>query len=276
VSGLDALRPDLFAGKTVFVTGGGSGINFGVADVFARLGASVAICGRSQERLDEAADRLRVHGVAVSNVAADVRDPVAVAAALHRSAELLGPVDVLVCGAAGNFVAPAERISPNGFRTVVEIDLLGSFHAAHAAFDQLRSTRGSMVFISAAQAFLPHVYQAHVGAAKAGVDNLMRNLALEWAQYGIRSNSISPGPTSGTEGMRRLEAAAGEQTWLDAVPLGRYGTPEEIGAVAAVLASPLGAYITGAHLTVDGGLSLVGSAAFNAAARAALAPPEPP
>jgi NAD(P)-dependent dehydrogenase (short-subunit alcohol dehydrogenase family) len=268
---LDLLAPDLFAGTTVFVTGGGSGINLGIARAFARLGASVGICGRSQERLDGAAAELRALGAPVCAVAADVRDLTALTAALDRTADELGPASAVVCGAAGNFVAPAERISSNGFRTVLEIDLLGSFHAASAAFGQLRETRGSLLFVSAAQAYLPFEFQAHVGAAKAGVDNLMRNLALEWARYGIRCNSIAPGPIAGTEGMRRLEQAAGADTWLRMIPLGRYGTAAEVGAMACVLASPLGAFVTGAHVTVDGGQGLVGSAVFNDAVRAAAA-----
>lgn len=267
---LDLLPPDLFAGTVAFVTGGGSGINLGIATAFARLGASVGICGRSPERLEAAATSLRSHGGSVCAVVADVRDGAAVSAAFERSAAELGPASAVVCGAAGNFVAPAEKISSNGFRAVVEIDLLGTFHAASAAFEQLRSTRGSLLFVSAAQASGPFEFQAHVGAAKAGVDNLMRNLALEWGPYGIRCNSISPGPIEGTEGMRRLEEAAGADTWLRMIPLGRYGTVGEIGALACVLASPLGAFVTGAHLSADGGQALTGSAVFNDAVREAL------
>jgi NAD(P)-dependent dehydrogenase (short-subunit alcohol dehydrogenase family) len=217
-----------------------------------------------------AAAELETFGGKVSTSVADVRDAAAVAAALATSRDALGPADVVVCGAAGNFVAPAEKISPNGFRTVVDIDLMGSFHAAYAAFDQLRETKGCLLFVSAAQAYVPFAYQAHVGAAKAGVDSLMRNLALEWGRYGIRCNSIAPGPIAGTEGMRRLEEAASSDTWLEMIPLGRYGTTEEIGALAAVLASPLGAFVTGALLTVDGGQGLVGSGTFNRAVGAAL------
>jgi len=270
-SPIDLLPPTLFVGQTVFVTGGGSGINLGIATTFARLGADVAICGRSQERLDAAAEQLRELGAKVSAVAADVRDAAAVSAAFSASEDELGPASVVVCGAAGNFVAPAEKISPNGFRTVVDIDLIGSFHTAHAAYRQLRETRGCLLFISAGQAFLPFAYQAHVGAAKAGTDHLMRNLALEWGRYGIRCNSIAPGPIAGTEGMRRLEEVADEQTWLEMIPLGRYGQAEEIGAMAAVLASPIGAFVTGALVVVDGGQGLVGSSTFNRAVDAVFA-----
>ncbi|MBS0445128.1 MAG: SDR family oxidoreductase [Proteobacteria bacterium] len=261
---------DLFQGKTVFVTGGGSGINLGVAQTFAALGARVAICGRTQARLDAAASELRAHGAQVCAVAADVRDYAALEAALARSEAELGQVDVLVCGAAGNFVAPAERLSPNGFKSVIDIDLLGSFNAARAAFDQLRRTRGCVLFISAGMAYMPHAFQAHVGAAKAGIDMLMRNLALEWGPHGIRCNSIVPGPIEGTEGVKRLFDA---DTMLAGVPLGRMGTVDDIGRMAAVLASPLASYVTGCVVVCDGGQNLAGSALFNAGAARALAAP---
>jgi NAD(P)-dependent dehydrogenase (short-subunit alcohol dehydrogenase family) len=164
------LPRDLFKGKTVFVTGGGSGINLGVARNFAALGANVAICGRTQAKLDAAADELRALGAHVCPVAADVREIAALDAALARSGEELGPVDVLVCGAAANFLVPAERLSSNGFKSVIDIDLLGSFNAARAAFEQLKRTRGSVIFISAGMAYVPHAFQAHVGVAKAGID----------------------------------------------------------------------------------------------------------
>ncbi|QCI68481.1 SDR family oxidoreductase [Phreatobacter stygius] len=269
----------LLKGQTVFVTGGGSGINLGIAKSFASVGADVAICGRTAERLEAAAAELRHMGARVSTSVADVRDYAAVEAALAKSREELGPVHTMVCGAAGNFVARAEAISAKGFRTVVEIDLLGAFHGAHAAFAQLKETRGNLIFVSAGQAYLPFAFQAHVGAAKAGIDNLMRNLALEWGRHGIRSNSIVPGPIEGTEGMKRLGGAAGdntagEDTFKRMVPLGRYGTVDDIGGMAVVLASPLGAYVTGAQIVVDGGIGLQGSGLFNQAVERAM-PPSP-
>jgi NAD(P)-dependent dehydrogenase (short-subunit alcohol dehydrogenase family) len=263
----DVLPTDLFAGRVVFVTGGGSGINLGIAHTFASLGADVSICGRNAERLAGAADELRGHGHGVLTTSADVRDYDAVAAALAATREQLGPVSTLVCGAAGNFAAPAEKLSANGFRTVVDIDLNGTFNATRAAFDQLAETKGSVLFVSASQADTAYAYQAHVGAAKAGIDMLMRNLALEWGPYGIRCNAVAPGPIADTEGMRRLEEVAGRDTWLSMIPLGRYGTVDEIGAMAAFLASPLASFVTGARVTVDGGQGLTGSAVFNAAAR---------
>jgi NAD(P)-dependent dehydrogenase (short-subunit alcohol dehydrogenase family) len=262
------LPTDLFKSKTVFVTGGGSGINLGIGKTFACLGANVAICGRTRERLDAAAGELRAIGARVVAEVADVRQYEALQAALAKCRGELGPVDVLVCGAAGNFPIAAEKLSPNGFKSVVDIDLLGSFNACRAGFEQLSSTRGCIIFISAGMAFLPYPYQAHVGAAKAGVDNLMKNLALEWGKHGIRCNSIVPGPIEGTEGMRRLGGESYAAIRTKSIPLGRVGTVDDIGQAAAFLASPLASYITGSVLVVDGGQNLVGSAAFGTAIEA--------
>ena len=263
----DYLPRDLYKGKTVFVTGGGSGINLGIGRNFAALGANVAICGRSQERLDAAAIELRAlnadAGGRVVAAAADVRDYAALEAAFARTEEEAGPIDVLVCAAAGNFLCPAESLSANGFKTVVEIELQGSLNAARAAFQQLTKTRGCILFISAAQSFTPQAYQAHVGAAKAGIDILMKDLALEWGKYGIRANSIVPGPIADTEGMRRLSTPALAAKKMQSLPLRRFGTVDEIGHAAVFLASPLAAFVTGTVLCVDGGSSLIGSALWN-------------
>ena len=262
--------PGLFKGKTVFVTGGGSGINLGIAKNFAALGANIGICGRTQEKLDGAAAELRALGARVCAVAADVRDMNALAAAFERSRAELGPMDVLVCGAAGNFLVPAEKLSANGFKTVIDIDLLGSFNASRAAFEQLKETKGLILFISAGMALMPHAFQVHVGAAKAGIDMMMRNLALEWGRHGIRSNSIVPGPIEGTEGMKRLSNTAALKAAIEQIPMHRLGTVDDIGQAALFLASPLASYITGCVLISDGGAHLPGSARFNAGAEMML------
>ncbi|HVK53474.1 MAG TPA: SDR family oxidoreductase [Burkholderiales bacterium] len=254
---------DLFKGKTVFVTGGGSGINLGVAKNFAALGANVAICGRTQEKLDNAAIELRALGAKVCAVTADVREFDQLEAAFARSKAELGSIDTLVCGAAGNFLAPAEKLSANGFKTVVDIDLLGSFNASRAAFEQLKETKGCIIYISAGMAYMPHAFQAHVGAAKAGIDMMMKNLAIEWGPYGIRTNSIVPGPIEGTEGMKRLSNPALKDKLINTVPVRRMGTVDDIGQTAAFLASPLASYISGSVVVCDGGQNLAGSAFFN-------------
>ncbi|GGM62054.1 SDR family oxidoreductase [Dactylosporangium sucinum] len=260
---------DLLRDRTVFVSGGGSGVNLAIAKACASVGANLVICGRTEEKLRAATNELEGCGAQAAYAVADVRDPGAVAAALAVAADRFGPIDALVCGAAGNFLAPAERISSNGFRAVMDIDLLGSFHCAHAAFEQLRQTRGTILFVSGGQSQMPFLHQVHVAAAKAGVDQLMRSLALEWGPYGIRSNSIVPGPVNGTEGMRRLAESATEEVWAEMVPLGRFAEPEEIGTMAAVLISPLAAYVNGAQVVVDGGMAMSGSSAFNRAVAAA-------
>jgi NAD(P)-dependent dehydrogenase (short-subunit alcohol dehydrogenase family) len=261
---------DLFAGKTVFVTGGGSGINLGVAKSFAALGANVAICGRTQERLDGAAKELEAIGAKVFGKVADVRQMPALQAAIDETRSTLGPVDVLVCGAAGNFLCRAEDMSPNGFKTVVEIDLIGSFNASRAAFAQLKETKGTILFISAGMGHMPYAFQLHVGAAKAGIESMMKNLALEWGQYGIRSCSIVPGPIAGTEGMKRLSDPEDLAARLGRIPMQRLGTVDDIGLAAVFLASPMASYVTGAQLIVDGGSGLSGSAFFNIGAEKVL------
>ncbi len=265
------LPRDLFAGKTVFVTGGGSGINLGIARTFAGLGADIGICGRSQERLDAAAAGLREIGAKVSATSADVRMPDQLRSAMNASRDALGDIDVLICGAAGNFLVKGENLSFNGFKTVVDIDLVGSFNASRVAFDQLKRTRGSILFVTAPMAMMPHAYQAHVGPAKAGVEMLMKNLALEWGPYGIRSNSIIPGFVGDTEGMRRISSTEDSGNFVANIPLRRMGVTQEIGEAAAFLASPLASFITGTSLWVDGGQALSGSGFFNVNSAAFLA-----
>ena len=260
----DFFSATLFQGKTVFVTGGGSGINLGIAKNFAAVGANLAICGRKQEKLDTARAELEELGGSVTTAVADVRDYDALEAAFDQTRDEQGTIHTLVCGAAGNFIAPAESLSANGFKTVVDIDLLGSFNASRAAFEQLKETQGNILFISAGQAFIPYFAQSHAGAAKAGIDNLMRNLALEWGRFGIRSNSIAPGPVGGTEGMRRLAPGDDQfhKQFKRVIPLGRYGTVDDIGQMAVFLASPLASFVTGTLVAVDGGQNLPGSGIF--------------
>ena len=253
---------DLFHGKTVFITGGSSGINLGIARNFAALGAKLGIVGRSQTKLDAAAAELRALGAQVSTHSADVRDYAALEQAMQACSAALGPMHTLICGAAGNFPLPAEQISPNGFKSVVDIDLLGTFHACRAGFAQLKETQGNIIFISAGQAYMPYAFQAHVGAAKAGIDNLMRNLALEWGRFGIRCNSIAPGPIAGTEGVRRLVPEGSAAALQKMIPLGRFGTPDDIGQLSVFLSSPLVSYITGTLIVADGGQNLPGSGAW--------------
>ena len=251
-----------FKDSQVFVFGGTSGINLGIARCFATAGADVAVASRSQEKVDAAVEELSSLGSNASGYSLDVRDAEAVEAALAEHAGKSGELDVLVSGAAGNFPALANDMSPNGFKSVVDIDLLGSFHVLRSAFQYLKKPGASVINISAPQAFLAMPMQSHVCAAKAGVDMLTRTLALEWGPYGIRINSIAPGPIADTEGMRRLapsEAIANQ--YKKSVPLGRFGASEEIGDAAMFLSSSSAAYVSGVVLPVDGGWSVAGASA---------------
>jgi NAD(P)-dependent dehydrogenase (short-subunit alcohol dehydrogenase family) len=264
----DVFPHDFFAGKTVFVTGGTSGINLAVARNFAALGARIAVCGRSAERMEGALPRIREFGGEVRGYVCDVRDYQALQATFARTVEDLGAIDVLVCGAAGNFHCYAENLSPNGFKTVIDIDLMGSFHACRAAFDHLRKSRGNIIFISAGQAYLTYSGQIHAGAAKAGIDSMMKALALEWGPYGIRSNSIVPGPIQDTGGIGKVSEDVIRDGLLKATALGRLGTGDDIGQAAVFLASPLASYVTGTRIEVDGGVNLEGPAALRMAREA--------
>jgi NAD(P)-dependent dehydrogenase (short-subunit alcohol dehydrogenase family) len=260
-----------FSGTTVFVAGGTSGINLGIAEGFAAAGARVAVMSRSKEKVDAAVTRLQALGAQATGEAADVRDPEATAAALRHAHAVFGSIDVLVSGAAGNFPAAALEMSPNAFRSVVDIDLLGSFHVLRAAYPLLRRPGAAVINVSAPQAFLPMGLQAHVCAAKAGVDMLTRVLAIEWGGDGIRVNSVVPGPIEGTEGMLRLAPTPETRELVRAtVPAARWGTPRDVADVCLFLASPLAAYVTGVVLPADGGWSLGGASTAMTAIAAQL------
>jgi NAD(P)-dependent dehydrogenase (short-subunit alcohol dehydrogenase family) len=166
----------------------------------------------------------------------------------------------VVNSAAGNFLAPASQLSANGFRAVVDIDLCGTFNVSRAAFAELAKAKGAIVSITATQAHVPTPLQCHAGAAKAGIAKLTRDLALEWAGSGVRVNAVAPGPIGDTEGMRRLAPGDAEAMVKRRVPLGRYGTIDEVCDAVLFLVSRAGAYVTGATILVDGGTSLMGGA----------------
>ncbi len=228
--------------------------------MFAEQGAKVAVLSRSEEKVKSAVAQLEQNGGPALGFAADVRDYPAVEKAIHGAAEAFGPLDIVVSGAAGNFLCAACKMSPNAFKSVVDIDLLGTFNVLRSAYDVVRKPGAAMINISAPQSTEPHWGQAHVSAAKAGVDMLTRSLALEWGPEGIRVNAIVPGPTEGTEGMARLAPTAEIRTFIEGmVPLRRFGTKREIANLAVFLAGPGAAYMTGAILYCDGGQVLVGS-----------------
>ena len=252
----------LLEGKVAFVTGGGSGIGEGIARRLASQGAKLALLGRRREKLDAVAESIVASGGAARAFAADVRDYAAVEGAIAGAVEAFGALDILVNSAAGNFLAPAAALSANGFRAVVDIDLCGTFNASRAAFEHLSKTKGCIVNVTATQAEIPTPLQCHAGAAKAGIEKLTRDLALEWARFGVRVNAVAPGPIAGTEGVARLAPGTAENKVRQRVPLGRYGTIDEVCEAVTFLVSSAGAYVTGATLLIDGGTSLIGPGPF--------------
>lgn len=254
------MNPLDFRDRHVCVFGGTSGINLGVAERFAQHGAKLSVASRTPEKIDTAVARLRGFGVEAAGFRADVRDLAEVGAALEGAVRAFGAIDVLVSGAAGNFPAAAQNLSANGFKAVIDIDLLGTFQVLRSAFAHLRKPGAAIINISAPQAWVPMALQVHVCAAKAGVDMVTRVLALEWGAHGVRVNSIAPGPIEGTEGMERLAPTPELRALVrGTVPLGREGAAADIGNAALFLASPLASYVSGVVLPVDGGWSLAGA-----------------
>jgi peroxisomal 2,4-dienoyl-CoA reductase len=251
----------LFRGKLALVTGGGSGIGKGIATAFARHGASVIILGRNKERLEQAAKEIAAEtGHHPTTVPADVRQPAVLKEALTPVVERLGgKLDILVNSAAGNFLAPISKLSTNAFKTVVEIDLLGTFNVTKTCQDWLIKAKGNIINISATLQYRGTPLQAHPSAAKAGIDALTLSLATEWGVYGVRCNAIAPGPIDSTEGMSRLLPDVARQQALREIPLQRWGTVRDIEHAALYLASPAAAWVTGSILVVDGGQWLTSS-----------------
>jgi len=250
--------PLRFDRQHVVVFGGTTGINFGIADAFAAQGGSVTVVSRKPENVAQAVSRLSAHGQPVHGAFADVRSFESVGVALTEAVAKFGPVDVLVSGAAGNFLCEAKDMSANGFKVVVDIDLMGTFHVMRQAHAFLRKPGASIINITAPQSAIPMRYQAHACAAKAGVDQLTRVLALEWGPEGVRVNAISPGPIGGTEGVHKL-MGTGEATERQAaqlVPLQRFGELDDIANLALFLASPFAGYLSGAVIPCDGGGAL--------------------
>jgi len=248
--------PTLLSGQAALVTGGGTGICRGIALAFAQHGCHVAITSRKMEHLEPTVDELRGIGVRALASAADVRDPAAVGETVAAVVAELGRLDILINGAAGNFVCLAENLSPNGFGTVVDIDLKGTFNASRAALPHLKARGGSVINISATLPYLGTMGQSHAAAAKAGIDSLTRTLAVEWGPFGIRVNGIAPGPIDGTEGVRRLTSEASREQAVRTCPMGRLGTTDDIANAALYLCSDAASYVNGVTLVVDGGLWL--------------------
>ena len=261
-------RPDLFAGQVALITGGGSGIGRGIADLLAALGAHVVLASRKLERVEAAAAEIVGAGGKASAVAVDVRETERVRAMVAQVTDAFGRIDLLVNNAAGNFYAPSESLSENAWKSVLEIDLYGTFFCSQAVLPIMKAQGGgSIVNISMTLHYRGWPLMAHATAAKAGIDALTKTLSLEWAKYGVRMNAVAPGPIP-TEGVRKAftpppsadgvaDVFAVEKA-MDSyakkmIPLQRWGAPADIANMVAFLASPAGSWITGAIMVVDGG-----------------------
>ena len=254
----DVFRDDILAGKSAYVAGGTRGMNLAIAKKLAEKGARVAVMSRNEERVAKATAELQQIQPDCMGFSADARDYDRVAETMQQAAEAFGGLDIVVAGQAGNFYAPVSHLSTNGFKAIVDIDLVGSFNVFKASKPHLNGAGSSLIAITAPEAVRPLHFQAHVCAAKAGVNMLIRVLALEWGPEGIRVNGISPGPIEGSWGMANV--ASPTQDIVDkitkAIPLKRWGTEEDIATTALYLSSDAASYVTGVILECDGGVTI--------------------
>lgn len=258
-------KADVLKGKVALLTGGGSGIGFEISTQFGLHGASIAIMGRRKQVLDSAVSGLCSQGIPAIGFVGDVRKQEDAKRVVESTVKHFGRLDILVNAAAGNFLVSSEDLSPNGFRTVMDIDSVGTFTMCHEALKYLKkggpgrsfSSGGSILNISATLHYTAAWYQIHVSAAKAAVDATTRNLALEWGtDYDIRVNGIAPGPIGDTAGMSKLAPEEISNKAREIMPLYKLGEKWDIAMAALYLASDAGKYINGTTLVVDGGLWL--------------------
>lgn len=248
----------LLAGKTAVITGGGSGLGFAMAERFLQLGARVAISGRRESVLREAAVTLGALGEILA-IPCDVRDLFQVEELFAETVDRWGSIDILVNNAAANFVSPTEDLTPNAFRVIVDTVLMGTINATLTIGKQwIQEARGGSVLnIVTGYATNGSSFVVPSAAAKAAVQTLTKSLAVEWAKYGVRFNAIAPGqfPTAGAFD-RLLPTAELREMAITKIPAGRFGDPEELANLAAFLVSDLSSYITGEVIHIDGGFGL--------------------
>ena len=255
LAGETALRPGTFAGSTVLVTGGGTGLGKAIASEFARLGASIVIASRSSEHLDAGRRAMEELGAGVATAECDIRDPASVSAAFDAATDAFGLPDVLVNNAAANFPVPAEDMSPNAWRAVVDITLNGTFNCTREMGRRhlAAGTPGSVINIGASYAWTGGPGFAHSAAAKAGVKSLTESLAVEWGPYGIQVNCLVPGLFPHEDMTADIRSSLDRTSDKDGCqPALRVGERQELGWAATFLASPYGRFISGHTLVVDG------------------------
>ncbi len=258
---MSPFRPDLFAGRVALLTGGGTGITRGIAEALAAHGCETVLVSRKADHVQKAAREIEdTFHQKCHPIEADVRHPDALEAAAAHVVKTCGRFDILVNGAAGNFLCASADLSPNGFGTVIDIDAKGTFNACRAAYHAwMGANGGSILNISATLHYGGTPAQVHVAAAKAAVDALTRTLAVEWGPRGIRSNAIAPGPIGDTEGARRLFPGEAGERLASLVPTRRLGKIADIAMLALFVLSDAGSNLNGAIIPSDGGLALAGS-----------------
>ncbi|KAK2654350.1 hypothetical protein Ddye_014206 [Dipteronia dyeriana] len=258
-------KEDIVRGKVALLTGGGSGIGFEISTQFGKHGASIAIMGRRKQVIDSAVSALQSLGIKAVGFVGDVRKQEDAKRVVESTFKHFGRLDILVNAAAGNFLVPAEDLSPNGFKTVMDIDTVGTFTMCYEALKYLKkggpgrgsSSGGTILNISATLHYTASWYQIHVSAAKAAIDSVTRNLALEWGtDYDIRVNGIAPGPIRGTPGMSKLAPDEIDNKARESTPLYKLGDKWDIAMAALYLTCDSGKYVNGTTLIVDGGLWL--------------------
>jgi NAD(P)-dependent dehydrogenase (short-subunit alcohol dehydrogenase family) len=259
-------RNDLLKDKAILITGGGTGIGNSIARKYGSLGAKIAILGRREDVLKEAVDDFRKNGITASYRSCDVRNPEQISQTLDFFQEEIGPIDVLVNNAAGNFVSPTEKLSPHAVDSILNIVLHGTIYMTLEMGKRwIKSRRGGVVLdIVTPYAWTGSAYVVPSAAAKAGVLAVVRSLAVEWAKYGIRHVAIAPGafPTPATrKNLFPLEGM--EQAMLERIPLGRTGKLDEIANLATYLVSEEASFINGEVVTIDGGEWLRGAGEFS-------------
>lgn len=245
---------DSLAGRVALITGGGSGIGFEIArQIGLHGGKGVVLVGRRQKFLDDAVAILEKEGIKAVAVAGDIRKPEDCAAAVEKANSTFGSMDILVNCAAGNFLAASEELSPNGFKTVLEIDTQGMFNMTSAAFQSLKASQfgGVVTSITSTLHYTATWYQSAPVAAKAAIDALTRNLALEWGEFGIRCNCIAPGPIYDTPGLEKLSGGKSSEMKFPTIPLRRAGTKAEIASQCIYFC--LNTLLTGVIVAADGG-----------------------